>query len=365
MGLIPRAHSGRKSALLSIAVAGVVAIGATGLSGCGAKPVAQLNDAKLSENEFLKLCETSSVTGQNGASVGLQVLIQWSQNSLLEQEARKHGVYPTEEEIQERIDAFRRREAFSGGNFDEQLKQRGVTMDAFRRQVLSSILAERVLYRGVDLPDSEVRKTFDELKEQFDIPERVRISQITVDDPAALKQVTSELGGGADFKVVAASRSKDPFKQNGGQVPDPLPRNIPEPDVSGLPVSPRAVEAAFALNDKEISKPIKIGATWVIVRLDEKLPGKEAKYEDYRDVIRVQLLPQKAQTSGKMDENRASMMQAASSAAVQVNRPEYKMVEQLVKQLGAVAGGPPGAMPGPGPDAAAMPHPPHPGHENH
>jgi parvulin-like peptidyl-prolyl isomerase len=260
--------------------------------------------------------------------------------------------------VRNRLEVFRKRASFVGVDFDMSLRQRGMNEETLKREILEALIYERVMFHGVTASDAEVEALFQRKKAQFAIPAQVRISQITVDSREALQRAQNELNGNAQFAVVAQTYSKDMFKDAGGVVPAPLSLPVPP----GGPVAAEVVAAAFKLKEGQISEPRQIGSTWVIVRLDEKIEAKEPKLDDFRELVRGEVLQQKAETSGRLGENQASILRAVQSAQITVNRPEYQGIGEMMKQALSQ-----GIAPGPGgsPIPASASGGVTPGHEGH
>jgi len=315
-------------------------------SGCGEKPVATVNGESLSEKEFHKLTETASRIDPQRGTVGLQTLSQWINSTVMAQEAKRLKVYPSDKELETRVDAFRRQAVVAGSNLEDQLKMRGMSVETFKRDLLTQLVNESVLFNGVTVSDAEVQEEWNKRKQLFVQPEQVKISQITVDTPDALKKTQADLAGNTDFALVARTRSQDQFKDTGGMVPEALPRELPP----GGPVAKEVLAAAFALKPGQISDPIKVGATWVVVKLEEKIAAKQPNFDDYGELMRSNLRQQKAQGNGKFQENQQALMKAQQSAKVEINRPEYASLSAAQAAPGgpqgpAGAGGPPPAPP--------------------
>lgn len=306
------------------------------MTGCQPRPVAVVNGEALSEKQFALLCETANQIRPQAGTVGFQVLIQWIRNAVLAQEAKKLGVYPSEKELDERMEAFRRQVAFTGSDFDQGLRSQGLTLEAFRRDLLTSMISDNVFYRGVEISDADVQKEFERGRNMFSIPEQVQMSQITLDSEEKLKQAQRDLAANTNFGLVAQTHSRDQFAASGGMIPEMLQREVPR----GGPVAQAAVDAAFKLEEGQSSEPIKIGATWVIVKVDKKIARKDPKLEDVREIIRAGLRERKARESGKASENQRLLATTMQSAQIQINRPEYQMLQQQIAQS---TGAPPGA----------------------
>lgn len=340
----PRAPQRVKAALsfcVSVALATMVV-------GCGAKPIAVVNGQSLGEEEFHQLCVTATQINPQQGPVGQQVLARWIQNTLIAQEAKRLNVYPTEKDLDRRMDAFRKQAAFAGVNFEERMQQQGMTMQSLRRDLLESLITENVQLRGVTVSDEEVRQKFEAQKAQFTQPERIKISQITVDSAAKAKQARTDLDSNTQFALVAGTYSQDMFKQEGGKVPLELTRQV-QP---GMPVDQKVVDAAFKLEPGQLTQPIQVGANWVIARLEEKIPVKQPQLGDFEELLRMQTRQEKAAT-GNREEIRKGLMEMVQKAKIQINRPEYQSILKQIQQAGAAAG-----AGGPGPAGGPPPAPP-------
>lgn len=311
-------------------------------AGCGSKPVAQVNGEALTEAEFYKLCENATQV-QQGPPVGRQVLARWIQNTIMAQEAKRLKVYPTDQELNARMTSVEKQAEYSGRKLDDVLQQVGMSREMFREEQLKDLIRENVVTQGVTVSDAEVKDFFDKQKVNLVQPERIQVSQITLDSQDQVNKTKDDLGTG-DFANVAQTRSKDQFAQNGGRVPMDLPRKV-EP---GGPVDQRVVDAAFKLKEGEISDPIKVGAVWVIARVEKKFERKEPNLADFQEFFKSQLRQQKAAQS-KAQQVQASLMEATRNANVTINRPQYKQLETELKQVVTRVpgqGGPEGMPPG-------------------
>lgn len=345
MAFISGARAAAALPFLCLALAGSL------IAGCGQKPVAEVNGVKLTDEAFAREMATMvDYNPQQGGTVGLQALMQWIRNTVFAQLARQQNVYPSQDEVNRRIDSLRGQARWAGTELEQQLRDQGLTMDAFREDVTNSLVAENLIAKGVTVSDEEVRKAFDQQKAAMTQPSQIEISQITVDTRQAMEQVREDLASNTDFKLVASTRSKDPFADGGGAVPFPLGPQVQQ----GMPVSQEVLDAAWKLDVGEVSKPIKVGATWVFVRLEKKTPAKEPDFENFSDPIRSVLRRQKADQSGQSQRSQQEMMQAMQQAKITINRPEYQIISERMRaqaQAQPAAGAP--VAP---PDGASIPH---------
>ena len=73
------------------------------------------------------------------------MLTKWIQSTIYAQEARKLKVYPTDKELNDRIDTMRKQAEYSGSTLENILKQQAITMDAFRAEQLRTLIRENVI----------------------------------------------------------------------------------------------------------------------------------------------------------------------------------------------------------------------------
>lgn len=344
-------HGARRRGSAALLFAGIAAsLLVTAGCGGGAKPVVKVNGDALSEKDFYKMTADATRIDPQRGTVGLQTVSQWISTTIMAQEAKRLKIYPTEKDLEVRVDAFRRQASSAGSSMEEQLKARGMTLEIVKHEMLNQLITENVMFRGATVSDQELEAEWNKRKQMFVQPAQVKISQITVDSPADLKKAQADLASNAEFALVARTRSKDQFKDQGGVVPVPLPKRI-QP---GGPVAQEVVDAVFKLKPGQSSEPVKVGATWVIARLEELIAEKQPNPDDYKELMRSQLRQQKAQSSGKLQENQQELMRAQQAAKVEINRPEYAILSsQLAGRQGP--GGPGGPA---GPGGGDVPPPP-------
>lgn len=93
-------------------------------------------------------------------------------------------------------------------------------------------------------------------------------------------ELYAELEGGANFAALAKAESADPgSKDQGGKLTISRGQTVPEFD-----------KASFALDEKEISKPVKTQFGYHII---EPLSPVRGSFESYKDVVRTTLLQQR------------------------------------------------------------------------
>jgi peptidyl-prolyl cis-trans isomerase C len=127
--------------------------------------------------------------------------------------------------------------------------------------------------------EDSVQKTY---RENYKPQEQVHVRHILVDTEAEAKDIAERLKKGEDFSAVAKEKSKD--KTEGGDLGFVT---------RGQTVKPFE-DAAFGLEEGEISEPVQSQFGWHIIKLEEKRDQPPPPYEQVKDAIAAQLAEQKA-----------------------------------------------------------------------
>ena len=125
----------------------------------------------------------------------------------------------------------------------------------------------------IEVPESKLRDEYQARLDEFQTPDRRQLEQILVPDEAKAKEVEDQLAGGKDFAAVAkdvAGQSGDTIKL-GWVTRDELP--------------PGLVDAAFALKDGEVGKPVQTSLGWHIVKATGVETGATKPFEAVRDQL--------------------------------------------------------------------------------
>jgi len=232
--------------------------------------------------------------------IGLGALIQ---EMAVEQAALEAGVSVTPEEIEQRKDSFQRnidvRGATTGQNFSMWLAQQKMTPYAFRQWIRTELLLEKIVGDEAVVSDEEVAAYYDQRRDQFQQPERMRVSHICVNERAAAERIRKEILDGKPFEQAAGEYSIDPYTRDEGGAFGIITRGD----------SPFQ-NAAFALEgDNQMTEPVQTQKGWHIIRRDEYLPASTPGFDEVEDQIRSQLEGQKLLML--MSKKRAEIMQDA------------------------------------------------------
>jgi parvulin-like peptidyl-prolyl isomerase len=178
-------------------------------------------------------------------------------------------------------------------------------IETLRREMAADRAAVIDLAERLDVTESALVHWFEEHRERFNTPERVRISQIVVRDEAQAHALLKELRQGADFAGLARIHSIAPEAENAGRLPP-----------FALGEMPEEFDQAFRLRPGQLSRVIASPFGFHIFRLEEKIPAAEPSLDDVRDRVRSEL------EQARLAELRASWLrELRRSAEIRVNDP--------------------------------------------
>ncbi len=181
--------------------------------------------------------------------------------------------------------------------FVQRLRASGMDLASFRERLLSEALRRAVLDRElkaeIKIPDSEIKKFYEEFPVRFEIPEQARASHILIStiDKSTGRPVSDTLRGekkkqietirekikeGEDFAKVAKEVSEDPgSRERGGEYTF----------ARGEMVKPFE-NAAFTLKPGELSDVVESQFGFHVIKLHEKLPAHKRPLSDATEDIR-------------------------------------------------------------------------------
>jgi parvulin-like peptidyl-prolyl isomerase len=183
--------------------------------------------------------------------------------------------------------------------YEKALKQQGFTAEQYREKALEvSALSKKIfdeVTKDVKVTDADIFQYYTENQSQYGTPESRDVRHILIAekngeeevDFAASKakadDIYSQLEGGADFAALAKSSSADPgSKDTGGKLTISRGQTVPEFD-----------KVAFALDEGELSKPVKTQYGYhVIEAVSEVRKATVTPLAKVRASIRTTLLQQ-------------------------------------------------------------------------
>jgi foldase protein PrsA len=298
---------------MGLALAALLALSAV-VVGCGNSSVAKVNGQNISRADYYQRLEKLQVPSPRGGQTeaGAVVIQRLIDESLILELAKKQKVYPTSQQIKDREAQTKSQPEVMKG-----LREAGVTKDQLTRMLTVEQAAFNLQTRGVTVTDKEVKSYYDKNKAAiFTQPEQASISIIVLKNKADADKANGLLSKGVDFATVARSMSMErSTAQQGGR----LPRPIAKGDQS-IPSSLQ--KAIFSTKAGSITKPLQLGASLVIIKVDSIKPANTTPFEKVKFDIHQQLMIQKG-AQKQIDVN-SELYKFRGEAKVQVNINRYK-----------------------------------------
>ncbi|WP_418791334.1 SurA N-terminal domain-containing protein [Phosphitispora sp. TUW77] len=297
------------------------------VTGCGSKTIASVNGEKITREDLDKRMDKeklyleqqgASFSGQEGQmmlkALEKQTLEKMIEQTLIAQIAKEEGVYPSKSEIDKQVQQIIGNFG-SEAQFEAAMKQYNYTLEDIKQKVSFETaytkLHEKVT-ADVKVSDAEIKKYYDDNKEQFIDPVKIgaRAILIKYDNPNQVSMmgqkaptvgrdeeeakeiaagIIKELNSGADFEKLAKEKSEDAgSKEDGGLIKD-IQGNSPYAKDIVMPAEFDA--AAIGLKVGQYTKePVKTNSGYYIIKLESLTEEKQLSFEEARAQIE-QTLP--------------------------------------------------------------------------
>lgn len=170
--------------------------------------------------------------------------------------------------------------------FNDNLRNSGLTLEAFRKQIESQVEREMLLMSAKDLSvsEKEVADFFAANKDRLGSPESVRLRHILVSTDQQAKDLLVAIRVGAEFTKLAREISLDAAsKEKGGDLGF-ISRGMLQADIE---------KVVFGLKAGEISEPVKGPLGYHLFRVEETRPAMPAVLSNLQQDITRALLAQK------------------------------------------------------------------------
>lgn len=155
-------------------------------------------------------------------------------------------------------------------------------------KVKESILKQYAINKllsDVKVTEEEMLEFYNSEKENFVEPEKIRASHILVETEEKAKEILEEINNGLSFEEAAKEHSTCPSKEVGGDLGE---------FTKGKMV-PEFEEAAFSMEEGEISQPVKTQFGYHLIKLVSKKESSLIPYENLKEQIEKHLLGLKQQ----------------------------------------------------------------------
>lgn len=175
--------------------------------------------------------------------------------------------------------------------FKAQLKQA-------KENLLIGYAMEKAL-SSVKVSDADIVAFYEENKTKFGGGEQVNASHILVASEEKAKEIREQIVSGAlSFEDAAREYSSCPSKAEGGNLGD-FGRGQMVPEFEA---------AAYAMNEGEISEPVRTQFGYHLIRLNAKKESTPPSLDDLREEIRARLMQEKQQAAYRSKINQLKIM---------------------------------------------------------
>ena len=214
-------------------------------------PIAKVNDKTLTQKDYDDYVAIRAEQVRDAKPVDPKVIIEGMVNrELVMQDALKQGIDKT-------------------GDFAKKL-------DAIR----GSMLAEIAVRQYVDkhpVDDAALKKRYDEIIPQVQMPKEYKVRHILVDTEDAAKAISADLDAGKNFADLAKAQSKDDeSKEKGG-------------DLDWVTVEAVAFGGELAAMEKGKRTLTKTKFGWHVVMLDDTRDSPAPPFESVKDNLKTMM----------------------------------------------------------------------------
>lgn len=236
--------------------------------------------AKVNDEVITKDELYDSMVEQNGAQA-LDALIL---EKIIDSEVKKQDIKIPDKEVEKELDAMK--DGFGGEEgFKQAIAQSGITEETLKENIVMNLSINKLIDPYISISDDEIKTYFEDNKADLGQKEEVKASHILVETEEEAKEVKEKLNAGGDFAKLAAEYSTDVTKDKGGDLGF----------FAKGAMLPEFEKTAFSLEIGKISEPVKSQYGYHIIKVDDKKGAKEAKLEDVKDDIKKSIKEGKSQ----------------------------------------------------------------------
>jgi len=180
-------------------------------------------------------------------------------------------------------------------------RRKGYDMDPRVQRLLVQLILQDEVYsevKSADITDDELRRYFEANREDFVIPEKIRLRRIFIKaEPTRTNAEAQQLARQAyqrvkgepnRFSRVASELSEGPYRGRGGDLG--LIGKEPRP---GVPQE--IIERGFLLKAGDIAEPFEAGGGWNVLFVSERRDRVERTFEQMRGAVVRRAKAQKSQ----------------------------------------------------------------------
>ena len=169
------------------------------------------------------------------------------------------------------------------------------------KQAKESLLVNYAIEKAVStvkVKEEEIVAFYEENKDQMGGGDTVNASHILVETEEEAQKILDEIKGGLSFEDAAKTYSSCPSKEQGGNLGD----------FGRGQMVPEFEQAAFAMEEGELSAPVKTQFGYHLIRLNSKKAGEPTHLSAVRDRIEAELLHRNQQAAYQSKVNQLKIL---------------------------------------------------------
>ena len=265
-------------------------------------------DLKKAMEERIPETGHSALSEKRWGEIRLEVLDRLIGQEVLYQEAKRLKIKAAPESVEDELEKIESRFP-TKEDYRKAVKAQGLTPEEIRigieRYLAIRQLTDQEVRSKIRISDEEMKRYYDGHREQFKLPEQIRLRLLLVGvDPAGLSEdwekgrrraqdLADRAKKGEDFaELVRQFSDETDWKAKGGDTGLLHQGRLPYVEIEPL---------AFAQEAGSISDPIRTLFGYVVCRVEEKKPAQQLAFEDLnKDLLRKEM--QGSATEAKLKE---------------------------------------------------------------
>lgn len=215
-------------------------------------------------------------------------------------------------------------------NFDEdpEIKQK---LEDTRKRIFQSEYFKREIKDAVLVDMDRIKAYYEEHKDEFMSEPTAKVRHILCDSEKECKKLKKKIEKGKiSFIDAAKAYSRDiPSAKVGGFL-GYITKDAP---VRGIGRAPEFVQAAFSLNDGQISDPVKTDKGWHIILAEEVNPAQPKPLDEVKNTINDILLVTDEEIEAEWNNNRSEYMTKERMKVKHILVSDKKTADEVIKKL--------------------------------